>query len=599
MNERINISVRDRISSSIARKFERMAISAERLDRAIDRLPPSLRNAGAAGTAASGGIDRFNRSATRTNRGIRVVQGRISGLIGTMRNLLVVSAAIGAGGGLLRGIDSSREIRNRISAVTGTQDEADAVRGAIFDLASEVRAPVNSVVTAYQRFDKALSRVGASQGEVLDFTRTLVQSLKIAGSSATEVESTILQLGQALTKGNLDGEELRALRENAPIEVMEALANVMGVNVGELKELGREGRITTSVIRQAFRNLRSGVQTDFDNLVPTIGESFTVLLNRIIQQLDEFEQRSGFFASISNGILFMANNLDLVLRRIQGLAAGFAVFITGRVAITAVTAVVGILSTALAGGAGAMTAMGVATTFATGGLNILLGVLALSTAALVGYRDEIILSERDSISLGTVMRTEWENLASSLEGIAPGISAAMRGIIAAFTIDLEPLDIIQISAVAVAGHIGALAGVFAVGLGAIRNNVRIMILEIQREFLTGFAALGGRISETLTPALAAINAFFLSTTGRPFFSTEQTNALNTFVQASKDGAVEVNSEIQSIQANTGAAAQATQSLITSSLLEGIRQRRAQYQDCLLYTSPSPRDRQKSRMPSSA
>ena len=28
-------------------------------------------------------------------------------------------------------------------------------------------------------------------------------------------------------------------------------------------------------------------------------------------------------------------------------------------------------------------------------------------------------------------------------------------------------------------------------------------------------------------------------------------------------------------------------------------KRASYKDCLLYTSPSPRDRQKSRMPSSA
>ena len=35
------------------------------------------------------------------------------------------------------------------------------------------------------------------------------------------------------------------------------------------------------------------------------------------------------------------------------------------------------------------------------------------------------------------------------------------------------------------------------------------------------------------------------------------------------------------------------------LYEQKRVRRDQFQDCLLYTSPSPRDRQKSRMPSSA
>ena len=32
---------------------------------------------------------------------------------------------------------------------------------------------------------------------------------------------------------------------------------------------------------------------------------------------------------------------------------------------------------------------------------------------------------------------------------------------------------------------------------------------------------------------------------------------------------------------------------------GFKKQTASFQDCLLYTSPSPRDRQKSRMPSSA
>ena len=35
------------------------------------------------------------------------------------------------------------------------------------------------------------------------------------------------------------------------------------------------------------------------------------------------------------------------------------------------------------------------------------------------------------------------------------------------------------------------------------------------------------------------------------------------------------------------------------LLEKYLPREGKYKDCLLYTSPSPRDRQKSRMPSSA
>ena len=38
---------------------------------------------------------------------------------------------------------------------------------------------------------------------------------------------------------------------------------------------------------------------------------------------------------------------------------------------------------------------------------------------------------------------------------------------------------------------------------------------------------------------------------------------------------------------------------TGRSVKGIRSANVQNQSCLLYTSPSPRDRQKSRMPSSA
>ena len=41
-------------------------------------------------------------------------------------------------------------------------------------------------------------------------------------------------------------------------------------------------------------------------------------------------------------------------------------------------------------------------------------------------------------------------------------------------------------------------------------------------------------------------------------------------------------------------------VVTSDAVDGeLRQELVRYSDCLLYTSPSPRDRQKSRMPSSA
>jgi tape measure domain-containing protein len=50
----------------------------------------------------------------------------------------------------------------------------------------------------------------------------------------------MIQLRQALSSGILQGEELRSIREQAPL-VAQAIAQEMGVTIGKLKELGAEG----------------------------------------------------------------------------------------------------------------------------------------------------------------------------------------------------------------------------------------------------------------------------------------------------------------------------------------------------------------------
>ena len=59
----------------------------------------------------------------------------------------------------------------------------------------------------------------------------------------------------------------------------------------------------------------------------------------------------------------------------------------------------------------------------------------------------------------------------------------------------------------------------------------------------------------------------------------------------------------SVKSQVQAAEEALRQALINALAEGDEQYLSelftQYQACLLYTSPSPRDRQKSRMPSSA
>jgi tape measure domain-containing protein len=78
----------------------------------------------------------------------------------------------------------------------------------------------------------------------------------LSGSSATEASNAFLQLSQALGTGALRGDELRSVFEQTPA-VIQAIAKEMNVTVGEIKDLAKEGKVTTEFILPALERLRT------------------------------------------------------------------------------------------------------------------------------------------------------------------------------------------------------------------------------------------------------------------------------------------------------------------------------------------------------
>ncbi|QNI48854.1 tape measure protein [Synechococcus sp. A15-60] len=80
----------------------------------------------------------------------------------------------------------------------------------------------------------------------------------LTGSTTAESAGALLQLSQALGAGALRGEEFNSVAEQAP-GVLQAIAKEVGKPVGELKELAKQGRLTTDVlIRSLERAAREG-----------------------------------------------------------------------------------------------------------------------------------------------------------------------------------------------------------------------------------------------------------------------------------------------------------------------------------------------------
>jgi tape measure domain-containing protein len=95
--------------------------------------------------------------------------------------------------------------------------------------------------------------LGGEQQDALSITESISQALRLSGASATEARSSLLQFGQALASGVLRGEELNSVLEQTP-RLAKAIAEGLGVTVGQLLKMGKEGELSATRIIAALES---------------------------------------------------------------------------------------------------------------------------------------------------------------------------------------------------------------------------------------------------------------------------------------------------------------------------------------------------------
>lgn len=190
-------------------------------------------------------------------------------------------AGIGLGGReLISMADSMTNLRNRLRGLSSSTEEANAKFERLRGIAAATRSDLASTGEAYARIARSTQSLGLSSERTFALTETLGKAMAMSGASSSEAAAGMMQLGQAMSSGRLQGDELRSVLENIPI-VAEALEKSLGVNRAGLRKMAEEGKITTAVIVEAFEKAKNDIDKGFGNTIPTIGQQFQALKNDI------------------------------------------------------------------------------------------------------------------------------------------------------------------------------------------------------------------------------------------------------------------------------------------------------------------------------
>lgn len=246
-------------------------------------------------------IERKGDFATKSMDALSVATRQLAGY---MAGLVTVSAAISK-------MDTYTGLQNRLKLVTSSQVELNKATEDTFRIAQKTYSAWDSVLQVYQRFSDNAKTLNLTMDDTARLTETVSKAVAISGASAQAADAALVQFGQALASGTLRGEELNSVMEQTPA-LAKAIAQGMGITVGELRSVAAEGKITSQEIVKALRNVEKDVDALFAKTDITIGQSLTLLNNEITKFVGESGKGSGAAQVLAGNIQTLAGNLDVL-----------------------------------------------------------------------------------------------------------------------------------------------------------------------------------------------------------------------------------------------------------------------------------------------
>lgn len=211
--------------------------------------------------------------------------------------------------------DVYTNFQNKLKVQISNPFRLEIATGDIVKIANESRTSIEAVGESFARTMQATKKYGYSQNEAMKFTENLTKAIQVSGATSNEAKNAIIQLGQGMNKGALQGQDLRSVMEFLPF-VSEILTDKMAkltkgtANANlTLKEMAAKGLITTKVVMEALSEATNKINEKFARLVPTIEGATAVLKNHYMVAIGESTQLT---EKIAKGLLWLADNFNTV-----------------------------------------------------------------------------------------------------------------------------------------------------------------------------------------------------------------------------------------------------------------------------------------------
>lgn len=421
--------------------------------------------------------NRFNKALSQGVNKANSLYGRIKSFIGIYAG--IQSLKIG-----LDTSDNLSQTMARLDLMNDGKQTTEQLQQTIFQSAKNSRAGFLDTASVISKLGLLAPQAFNSNMETVKFSELMAKSFKVGGASTQEQTSGMYQLTQAMASGKLQGDEFRSIMENAPL-LAQAISKYTGKSMGDLKDMSKEGLITSDVIKNAVFAMSDEINTKFDSIPMTFGDVVNQIKSNAV---NSFMGISSTMSNIFNGQRFqgfidgVSSVIDKAFTMINWLIKGIS--IVGTVLYEIWGPIQPILVTVLT----LLTAYKVAMGFIAIKTAIATGVTAIYNLALLAK--QTMLGAVD-VALAKATAAQWglniAILACPITWIITGVAlviAAIYGIVAVFN---------KITGKAVSAT-GIIVGSFY-WMGGLIYNIFAAIWNVLANVFVSIYNLGASIAE--------------------------------------------------------------------------------------------------------
>ena len=217
--------------------------------------------------------------------------------------------------GLMQMSDTLVSATARLDMVNDGLQSTAALNNMIFTSANRARGSYTEMSAMVSKLGLLAGDAFGSTQEIVAFAEQLNKQMAISGTSTMEGQAAMLQLTQAMASGVLRGEELNSILEQTPM-IAQTIANYLGVNVGQMREMASEGAITADIVKNAMFAAAEETNAKFEEMPMTWGQVWTKFQNYATMGL----------RPVLLGLSWLANNIEIIGPLVLGAGAAFAIF---------------------------------------------------------------------------------------------------------------------------------------------------------------------------------------------------------------------------------------------------------------------------------